>query len=68
MSGSETFDVLDSFQLINAKRANYVIPKFEESCTLYKCICFHNILQHMVYMFLNRDKMKKEENRSLMDD
>jgi len=35
------------------------IHKFEEYCTLYKSICFHMTLQHMVDMFLNTDKRKK---------
>lgn len=61
-SGTQCFsDVLNSFQLTHAERANYetVILKFKESWILYKFICFHKSLQHMVYMFLNRGKRKK---------
>lgn len=60
MSGSQQLMLLACF-LTHAERANYedVIHKFKKSWTLHKCICYHKTFHHMVYMFLDRDKMKK---------
>lgn len=65
MNGSQTLDALSRFHLTHAERANYedVIHKVKKSWTLHKCICFHKTFQHMVYMFLDGDKMKKERKQ-----